>query len=138
MRRTFVGLAGAIALFVLTVPLAAHHATQAEFDKDKRATLTGTLTKVMWVNPHAMWEMEVTDKAGKVTKWTIVAAGPGAFRAAGLSAKDYFKIGQTYTASIALARNGSNRGHIITWVMPDGKKINLWWEDPNDPVVGKL
>jgi Family of unknown function (DUF6152) len=138
MRPKFSALVRLLVPFVFTAPLMAHHATQAEFDKDKRTTLTGTLTKVMWVNPHAMWEMQVKDKAGKVTTWTIVAAGPGAFRAAGLSAKDYFKIGQTYTASIALARNGSNRGHIITWVMPDGKKINLWWEDPNDPVVGKL
>jgi uncharacterized protein DUF6152 len=138
MRPKFNTLVGLLVSFVFTAPLMAHHATQAEFDKDKRTTLTGTLTKVMWVNPHAMWQMQVKDKAGTVTTWTIVAAGPGAFRAAGLSAKDYFKIGQTYTASIALARNGSNRGHIITWVMPDGKKINLWWEDPNDPVVGKL
>ena len=138
MRPKFNALVGLLVLFAFAAPVMAHHATQAEFDKDKRTTLTGTLTKVMWVNPHAMWEMQVKDKAGKVTTWTIVAAGPGAFRAAGLSAKDYFKIGQTYTASVALARNGSNRGHIITWVMPDGKKINLWWEDPNDPVVGKL
>lgn len=135
MRRKFSTLVGLIVLCAFAVPLVAHHATQAEFDKDRRATLTGTLTKVMFVNPHSMWEMQVKDKAGKITTWTIVAAGPGAFRAAGLSAKDYFKIGQTYTASIALARNGSNRGHIITWAMPDGRKINLWWEDPKDPLA---
>jgi hypothetical protein len=133
MRQTFSRVIVLAVLMVAGVPVFAHHATQAEFDKDRRATLTGTLSKVMWVNPHTMWDLQVKDAAGKVTTWTIVAAGPGAFRAAGLSAKDYFKVGQTYTATIALARNGSKRGHIITWVMPDGKKINLWWDDPKDP-----
>lgn len=119
---------------IAAVPARAHHATQAEFDKDKRITITGVLTKTLWVNPHSMWHVDVKGADGKVTTWVIVAAGPGAFRAAGLSAKDFFKIGDTYTASLALARNGSKRGHIITWLMPNGKKINLWWGDPDDPI----
>ena len=32
--------------------LSAHHSTTAEFDVTRRMTLSGTLTKVDWVNPH--------------------------------------------------------------------------------------
>jgi hypothetical protein len=128
-------LVGLFGLVLFAVPVFAHHATQAEFDKDKKKVITGTLTKVLWINPHANWHLSVkNEKTGQLEDWTIVAAGPGAFRAAGLSQKDYFKVGETYTASIALAHNGSNRGHIITWEMPDGRKVNLWAGDGADPL----
>jgi hypothetical protein len=31
----------------------AHHAFAAEFDSDKQVTMTGTIAKMEWVNPHA-------------------------------------------------------------------------------------
>ena len=31
-----------------------------------------------------------------------------------------------YTATIALARDGSNFGYIIAFVLPDGRKMDLW------------
>lgn len=133
-RLRFIQMAIVTLCLVAVAPVAAHHATQAEFDKERRISVTGVLTKVLWVNPHAMWHLDVKNADGTSTTWVVVAAGPGAFRAAGLSSAEYFKVGNTYTASLALARNGSNRGHIITWLMPDGKKINLWWGDPDDPI----
>jgi hypothetical protein len=47
------GLALVLVTLVLaaTSPAVAHHAVQAAFDQDKQATLTGTLSKVMWINP---------------------------------------------------------------------------------------
>jgi polyisoprenoid-binding protein YceI len=35
-----------LAGLVATAPLLAHHATQAEFDKNKQKTITGVMTKV--------------------------------------------------------------------------------------------
>ena len=54
----------------------AHHAVQAAFDQDDHATLTGVLTKVLWINPHVRWFLDVKDETGKVTTWTISGAGP--------------------------------------------------------------
>jgi Family of unknown function (DUF6152) len=129
-------LASVLVLLVVaaTAPARAHHATQAEFDKNKLKTITGVMTKVLWVNPHVNWIMDVKEPNGKVTTWTLVGAGPGAFRAAGLSGRDFFKTGETYTATIALAHNGSARGHIMTFKMPDGKLVTLWKGDFNDPL----
>ena len=129
--RQFLKLAAAAAIFVpLLMPaarLSAHHAVQAEFDQNKRATITGVMKRVMWVNPHVRWTMEVKNpKTGKLETWDISGGGPGGFRAIGITGKDVFKVGETYTAVIALARDGSNYGHVFSFIMPDGRKIDMW------------
>jgi hypothetical protein len=130
MRQSLERAVGAIvfmALFSVAIPIAAHHAVQAEFDQNKRATITGVMKRVMWVNPHVRWTMEVKNpKTGKLETWDISGGGPGGFRAIGITGKDVFKVGETYTAIIALARDGSNYGHVFSFIMPDGRKIDMW------------
>jgi hypothetical protein len=129
MRRSLSRAVAVVALVcpLVSGPLLAHHAVQAQFDQNKRKTLTGTLTKVMWVNPHVRWELEVKDPVtGKVEKWDISGGGPGGFRAIGITGRDVFKLGETYTVVVALARDGSNFGHVFAFVMPDGRRIDMW------------
>lgn len=120
-------------LLMAAIPAVAHHAVQAQFDQDKQATITGTLTKVMWINPHVRWFMDVKDATGKVTTWDISGGGPGGFRSIGISGRDVFKTGGTYTARVALARDGSNLGYILYFVLPDGRKIDLWHQYEQEP-----
>ena len=48
--------------------MAAHHAFGAEFDADLPVSLTGTLTKFEWTNPHAWVYVDVKDpKTGQIT-----------------------------------------------------------------------
>jgi len=54
----------------------AHHSFAAEFDADKPIKLTGTLTKVEWVNPHAWFHIDVKSPDGQVTSWMIEAGSP--------------------------------------------------------------
>jgi hypothetical protein len=118
--------ASLVALLFLAAPTSAHHAVQAQFDQDNVATITGVMRRVMWINPHVRWFMDVTDEDGNVTTWNISGAAPGGFRRIGISGRDVFKTGETYTATIALARDGSDFGYIITFVLPDGREIDLW------------
>ena len=42
----------------------AHHSLAAEFDQKKPVSLTGTLTKLDWRNPHAWIYMDVKNASG--------------------------------------------------------------------------
>ena len=42
----------------------AHHAFSSEFDANRHVVFTGTVTKMMWVNPHAWIYMDVKKPDG--------------------------------------------------------------------------
>lgn len=117
-----------IALVAGALPALAHHATQAQYDKDNVKTITGVMSKIQWVNPHVHWYLDVKDESGKVTTWEIGGAAPAAFKANGVTGRNLFKVGETYTATIGLARDGSPAGYSLTWVFPDGTKMDFWQE----------
>lgn len=129
MRRHLViagAAAAALSMVLVTGPVFGHHAVQAQFDQDNVTTITGVMKRVMWINPHVRWFMDVEDENGDVTTWNISGAAPGGFRRIGISGREVFKTGETYSATIALARDGSNFGYIITFGLPDGREIDLW------------
>jgi len=51
--RSIAACAASLAVLLSQVPLRAHHAFAAEYDRDKPVTMTGTVTKLEWTNPHA-------------------------------------------------------------------------------------
>jgi hypothetical protein len=58
-------------LFMLPLALHAHHSFAAEFDASKVITLTGTVNKIAWTNPHAHIQLDVSGQGGKVTSWNF-------------------------------------------------------------------
>ena len=68
----------ALGLLLAAVPVMAHHSFAAEFDSNKPVKLTGTVTKIEWMNPHAYFYIDVKDASGKVTNWASRWAAPTA------------------------------------------------------------
>ena len=68
---------GLIALVVLAaaLPAAAHHSFPAQYDIDKPITLTGTVTKVEWTNPHIFIYADVAAADGTIEWSCRYAAG---------------------------------------------------------------
>jgi lipopolysaccharide export system protein LptA len=59
----------AFALLLGTASLAAHHSFAAEYDGDKPVTISGTVAKIDWQNPHIYFYLDVKNDKGAVTQW---------------------------------------------------------------------
>ena len=105
-------------------PAWAHHSGAAEFDSSKKLELTGTVTKMDWVNPHAHFYIDVKAADGKVTNWNLELASPSILIRNGWR-KDSVKEGDTVSVTGSQARDGSNLGIANTIVFPDGHKLNF-------------
>src|SRR5262249_25581536 len=69
-------LIAAFSLMSFSGILLAHHSFAAQYDRNKPATLTGPVTKIDWINPHARFFMDVKDAAGKTANWEVELAAP--------------------------------------------------------------
>ena len=74
-----------VALFVLlsAVSADAHHNFRAEFDINAPFTVTGTVTRVEWTNPHTWFYLDVKDDKGTVEHWSMEMGNPNALMRAG-------------------------------------------------------
>ena len=119
------GLLSVLAFFV-TVPLWAHHSPSAIFDMTKQISVTGTLTKVDWINPHIVILMDAKGEGGKVENWKFESNPPSWYRRVGVTRADFAKaIGQTITVGGVRARNGSLCGYLLMIKLPDGTQLDL-------------
>lgn len=124
--------AGLIAAAALLAGTAwAHHAIQAQFDFEKPVQVTGILSKVEWINPHAYFTIDVSE-GGQVTTWKFETFGPGGLRKAGFSRVGFFKTGETYTVNGFGSKDNSKSGWVKDLKGPDGKVITIWYGDLND------
>src|SRR5258706_7475231 len=62
-----------IILAVSAQPLSAHHAFSSEFDAKKPVKFEGTVTKMMWINPHAWIYVDVKKADGTTEEWMVEA-----------------------------------------------------------------
>ena len=113
------------ALLLAAVPALAHHSVTAEFDPKKSFTVTGTLKKLDWTNPHIYVWVEAKDENGQMVTYGIEAVPPGMLHRAGVT-RDMFKVGETVTVIAAPAKDGTKNlglGRRITFA--DGHSIRL-------------
>ena len=129
--RRGLGLLMGLGLILVNVPVWAHHSTQAEFDFNKPINVSGTVTRMEWINPHSYLFLDATDN-GKVTHWSFELVGPEGLRKAGMSKSDGgLKPGDTVKVSAFAAKDGTNLGFITMLVLANGRKVHVWNNDPN-------
>ena len=117
-------LAGVSACLVvlIAVPLMAHHSFAAQYDRSKPVTLTGPVTKLDWINPHARFFMDVTGNDGKVVNWEVELGPPAMLMRNGWT-KSALAIGESVTVNGSLAKDGSHLLNATTVTMSNGKRV---------------
>ena len=107
---------------VSSTPMLAHHSFAAQYDRNKPATITGPVTKVDWINPHARFFMDVKDASGKTANWEVELAAPAMLIRRGWT-RNAVKIGEPVTVNGSLAKDGSNLINATAVTLSDGKKV---------------
>ena len=126
MRRRLAVLVTAT-LVVMAATTSAHHSVSGQYDSSKPLTLTGVITKVDWINPHIYLHLDVKEKDGAVTSWTLSTLPTAMMRRAGLTREALQgKPGEVVTVSAIAARDETRRlGWISKITYADGHHVQL-------------
>jgi Family of unknown function (DUF6152) len=122
MRSHLAIAIAALGLAATAAPLLAHHSFAAEYDASKKINITGTVTKVEWMNPHARFYVDVKDEAGKVTNWNFELGAIPVLLKQGWK-RDSLKVGDQVTVDGSRAKDGSNTANAQRVVLPDGRRV---------------
>jgi hypothetical protein len=126
MRLNF-GVLMAATMLTAALPILAHHSMSAEFDSTKPVKVTGTVTKLDWMNPHIWVYVDVKDENGKIAKWQFEGGPPNSLRRNGWT-RNALKEGDTVTIEGIRAKDPVNAegafvGNARNVTLPSGKRV---------------
>jgi hypothetical protein len=100
----------------------------------KDAEITGTLTKIQFVNPHGSMTITVKNADGTTTDWVFTTGSATTLADRGISkvGPNALKAGETLKASFIPARNGSPLGFLKSITRADGTVMTISAGNPND------
>jgi hypothetical protein len=125
MRKLVIlAAAAATASLAAAAPSVAHHAVNAQFDVTREVELTGTLTKVQNVAPHARWNLDIKTDQGATENWFFESASPAVLRRAGIRVREDIKVGDTYTFFFNPPRGNQKAGYLRAMTIK-GKKVPI-------------
>ena len=125
-----------LGLLLCTVPMLAHHSFAAEYDSAKPITLTGTVTKVEWMNPHARFYIDVKDEKGEMNNWELELGSPNGLMRQGWT-RNSLKKGDQVTISGSLAKDGSKLANARTVKLADGRQVFAGSSETDEKGKGK-
>lgn len=125
MKHRLLSFAAAIsAAIVCAAPVAAHHSFAAEYDGNQPVTVTGTVAKIDWTNPHMHFYVDVKDQGGTVTQWKFEGYPPNMLVRQGWKRDVTLKIGDRVTVFGWKARFDPALGAARDVTFANGEKLN--------------
>jgi hypothetical protein len=132
MKRASTLAVAAAGALLSSVSASAHHSFAAEFDRAMPITVTGTVTKVEWMNPHARFYIDAKDDAGTTVNWDFELASPNGLMRRGWN-RNSMKIGDIVTVTGHRAKNNPLVGNASTVTLADGKRLFAGSSIENEP-----
>ena len=121
MNTKISALAGC-AFLLACIPGNAHHSFAAVFDASSSVEVSGVVTEVEWMNPHAWIYIDVTGDGGEVVNWGFELGSPNGLIRRGWN-RNSVKIGDIVSVAGYRARDGTNRGNVKSIVLANGDEL---------------
>ena len=121
MRLQLILAAACLSLFLSTTPVLAHHST-AMYDMANPVTITGTVTKFDWTNPHAFIYVDVKTDSGQVEHWEVEMMSLNHLKSYGWT-HTTVKPGDTISCTGGRAKSGAAAMISSLMKLADGRMI---------------
>jgi hypothetical protein len=99
----------------------AHHSF-APFDLTMEKTITGTVSKFEWTNPHSWIWVDVPNEKGGLDSWAVEGMSPNYLARRGWT-KTTLKPGDKVTIAVRPLRSGENGGMFVRATLADGRVL---------------
>ena len=109
-------------LSMVAAPSFAHHGRGQTYDLDSELTLKGTVSEVVWRNPHVLIYMAVEGENGDVVNWAFENGGVSQLAREGYH-RNSLQVGQEITAIVHPARNGAPTSIVVKIILADGTEM---------------
>jgi Family of unknown function (DUF6152) len=99
-----------------------HHSFTAEFSRDLPVEVTGTVSKVEWMNPHARFYVDVKGDDGTTVNWNFELTTPNLLMRKGWT-RNSLQAGDTVTVKGWRARNDPHVANANSVKLANGKEL---------------
>ena len=106
----------------MAIPGRAHHSFAAEYDRDRTITVTGTVDRLEWTNPHARLFVNGKDETGKTQLWDFELGPPNGLMRNGWS-RNSLKNGHKVTVSGFRSKTSTTVANARTVTLSDGRQV---------------
>ena len=113
-----------VALLFFARELQAHHSFFGRFDTGASMELQGTVSRVLWRNPHAHIYLQVTAENGQVTDWDLESGSPTLMTRAGIPAGS-IKEGDVIRVAAYPPLTGKLEAFATNVLLPTGQELVL-------------
>ena len=112
-----------VCFLIASIPLLAHHSA-SNYDLSKPVVLKGArVTKWLWMNPHSVVMVDVTDDKGNVQHWAAEVSSPSTLQLKGWSQASMHP-GDVITVYLYQSKSGRLVGRLNRIVLADGTELH--------------
>ena len=122
-KRTLLSLVLVAAFVAMGGTRAAAHHSFSPFDMATQKSVTGTVTKVEWTNPHTWIWLNITNEQGVVETWGFEGMSPNYWARRGWT-RTTLKPGDTITLMFRPLKDGAHGGMFLSTKLADGRILS--------------